>query len=57
MKNKSFDITLQHTTNRGAQQDPAKPKSAAPDRIKGWKPQSCGLTRREIRQVVIDQIG
>jgi hypothetical protein len=56
MKNQSFDSNLQTKKPRGPQQVQATP-SATQDRLRAWKPQSCGLSPREIRQVVIDQIG
>jgi hypothetical protein len=56
MKNQSFATTLQTNKTRNTQQVQPAPK-VSQDRLSGWKPQSCGLSRREIRQVVIDQIG
>lgn len=56
MKNQSFAPTLQTHKTRGLQQVQARRHDAS-DRLRNWKPQSCGLSRREIRQVVIDQIG
>jgi hypothetical protein len=55
MKTFNFTPSTEKTQHRDTRR--SDNRSAVGNRIETWKPQSCGLTRREIRQVVIEQIG
>ncbi|MEW6257364.1 MAG: hypothetical protein AB1592_15530 [Pseudomonadota bacterium] len=42
-----------HSTNHKAPRVPPVAARSAPD----WKPHPCGLTREELRQLIIEQLG